>query len=243
MKDNATPLIVSFCNWNYSRVALNWVAYLRKLEIERYLIISLDEKTEEFLLKNGINTKLIRGEILKKSGTGWRWRFQQTYNFLKSGTNIIHSDLDAIWLKNPLNFLDNESDIIASGDGGMHPTETYDKWGFTICMGWVYYRSNDCVLDIFENILNAEYPDPRINDFDDQVEFNHYLSSKIKGEDISITDSGDRQMQLQNLKIRVLSSDVVTRDDYDENAYVCHPLMKKQSNCELQLQKRGLWSL
>ena len=66
---------------------------------------------------------------------GWRWRFQQTYEFVKDGYNVIHSDLDAVWLKNPLEMIDAKYDIIASMDtGDFHPKHT--KNGILQCV-WV----------------------------------------------------------------------------------------------------------
>jgi hypothetical protein len=237
MENKNTPLIISFCNWNYSKVALNWVAYLEKLGITNYLIVSLDKKTEDFLRENSINTKLMEGQIPRRSGTGWRWRFQKTYDFLKSGTNIIHSDLDAVWLRNPLHLLDEESDIIASVDRGGFPPETFERWKFTMCMGWMFYRSNSKVLGIFEDILLNE------KDFDDQIEMNNYLSSRIMLENIYNMVDGGWKMKLENLNIKVLDKGVVKRGDFDENAYVCHPLMKKKADCKTQLKRRGLWVL
>ena len=228
-------LVVSFCNRLYKRVALNWVAYLKRLGITNYLIVSLDSETKNFLDENNINTKLMEGHIPRRAGKGWKWRLQQTYDFLKSGTNIIHSDLDAVWLKNPLHLLDEESDIIASVDRGGFPSETFKRWKFTMCMGWMFYRSNSKVLGILEDILSNK------RNFDDQLEFNNYLSSKIALEDIYITMDGERNAWLKTLKIRVLDEVKIKRGDFDENAYVCHPLMKKHADCETQLKRRGLW--
>ena len=44
-----------------------------------------------------------------------------------------------------------------------------------------------------------------------------------------------------DLKLKVLSEDEVFRGNFNEKAYVCHPLMKKHANREKQLKKRGLW--
>ena len=237
MKTGNSTLILSFCNFDYVKVALNWVGYLNKLNINNYLIVALDSETETFLKEHNINTKLIEGEIPKRSGKGWRWRFQQTYKFVKDGYNVIHSDLDAVWLKNPLHLLDEESDIIASVDRGGFPPETYEKWNFTMCMGWVYYANTDATLNLFESILKNK------KNFDDQCEFNNYISDKVDINDIYNTMGGTKEIKINDATICVLNENVIKRSDYDENAYVCHPLMKKQSDCETQLKRRGLWVL
>ena len=60
-------LVVSFCNKLYKRIALNWVAYLKKLDIENYVIVSADRETEKFLIGNNINTIYIRGTLPRQS--------------------------------------------------------------------------------------------------------------------------------------------------------------------------------
>jgi hypothetical protein len=235
MENENSTLILSFCNFDYVKVALNWVEYLNKLEINNYLIVALDSETETFLKDHNVNTKLIKGEIPKRSGKGWRWRFQQTYEFVKDGYNVIHSDLDAVWLKNPLDIIDTKYDIIASTDTGGFPPETYQKWNFTMCMGWMYYASTNATLNLFESILKNK------KNFDDQMEFNNYISDKVGIRDIYIKMDGSKKIQIDNAIICVLNENVIKRSDYDENAFVCHPLMKKKADCEIQLKRRGLW--
>ena len=45
------PLIISFCDARYKNVALNWVCCLKKIKIDNYLIITLDNDAESFLKK------------------------------------------------------------------------------------------------------------------------------------------------------------------------------------------------
>ena len=85
--------ILSFCSSDYVSVALNWVGQLQRLDITNYIIIAVDEDAYNKLKSKNIKTKLHKGKILKKSGTGWRYRFSTTYEYLKK-SNILHSDLD-----------------------------------------------------------------------------------------------------------------------------------------------------
>ena len=136
--------IVSFCSFDYVVVAENWVRYLSKHNIKNYIIIAMDNETYNYLDDRKINTKLIHGKILKRSGTGWKFRFQTMYELLKEG-NILHCDLDAIWLKDARKLLDDENDIIASKDEGGVPPKAYEQLNFTMCMGWIFFRNNDNV--------------------------------------------------------------------------------------------------
>ena len=226
--------IVSFCSFDYVEVAQNWVSHLSMHNITNYVIIAMDDETYDYLNDRNINTKLVHGKILKRSGTGWKFRFQTMYELLKEG-NILHCDLDAIWLKNASNLLDDEHDIIASKDEGGWPPKAYEHLNFTMCMGWVFFRNNDNVKNIFEKILEKE------SDFDDQEEFNDYIVDNLKDNNIYYRNENERILEIDNVKVRVLNETDVFRGNYNEASYVCHPLIKKQANKQVQLKKRGLW--
>lgn len=226
--------IISFCSFDYVEVAKNWVQYLCSHNIENYVIVAMDTETYNHLLEQEINTKLVHGEILKRSGTGWKFRFQTMYEMLKDG-NILHCDLDAIWLKDARNLLDNEHDIIASMDKGGWPPRAFEHLDFTMCMGWMFFKNNDNVKNIFEKILEKE------SDFDDQQEFNEYIVDNLKSNHIYIKNENERILEVGDVKIRVLNETDVFRGNYNEASYVCHPLIKKQANKQVQLKKRGLW--
>ena len=161
---------------------------------------------------------------------------QSISNLLNSGFNILHSDLDAIWLKNPLDLIDNESDIIASMDRGGWQSKTFEKLGFTMCMGWVYFKSNDGVKKTLSDIIDA-----KSSDIDDQQEFNDFISDKVNINNIYISENNERYLMVDDIKVRVLNEVDVLRGDYNSDSYVCHPLIKKQANKETQLKKRKLW--
>jgi len=233
---NKQTLIVTFCNYEYIRIALNWITCLQKVNVYSYLIIATDEEAFDALTNKKANVIYSPGNLPKRSGTGWKWRFQTISNLLNSGFNILHSDLDAIWLKNPLDLIDDESDIIVSMDRGGWPPKTFEKLGFTMCMGWIYLKSTDIVKNALLKIL-----DSKTTDIDDQQEFNDYVSDKVNTDNIYISESNERYMMSGNIKLRVLNEIDVLRGDYNSNSYVCHPLIKKQANKETQLKKRKLW--
>ena len=92
---------------------------------------------------------------------------------MRSEPAIIHSDLDAVWIKNPISKLNSKYDIIASCDTGGFPVESFSKWNFTMCMGWVYFKNNSCVKSVFDKILKSK------KNFDDQEEFNLYFQERL----------------------------------------------------------------
>lgn len=172
--------IIAFGNSRYKRIAHNWALYLQQHGITNYTIYSLDQETYDYLVENNINTELLNIAMFKSDfthanhGSSWDLRFNATRRLLES-EDVLHSDLDAIWLRDPLGFIDNSYDIVSST--GRFPHKN------ALCMGWIYFRSCNAVKKVFDNILDNQ------KDFDDQQQFNfevakHDLNIRMLGQDI-----------------------------------------------------------
>lgn len=217
--------IISFGNYRYKRIAHNWALYLQRHKIENYTIYSLDQDIYDYLVENEINTELLPLDIFEEGAHLWDWRERLKFIFklLNEGINVLHSDLDAIWLKNPLIFIEKDYDIVAST--GTYPRNIYKKIGYTLCMGWIYYKSSTIVKQLFENILNK---DIQVK-FDDQMEFNLELFNST---------------EYENLKLKTLDQSIVSRaQPHDNNTYVSHPLSNKNIDREKLLKSKNLWIL
>lgn len=229
-------IVLGFADKRYKEIAINWVKYIDKLGIKNYVIVALDTEVFGYLSEREINVIMCEGNISKKSGTGWKWRMDRIRELVDSSINVIHSDLDAVWLKNPLGILDN-FDIVASSVVHGFPTETSNRWGFTICMGWIFYRATKNVSSLLCKIFDGT------KDYDDQTEFNNYLSSNISLDEMNKLQCGSREFKIQDIDIKILNSEIIKRGDYNETALVCHPMMKKKADCKTQLKRRGLWCI
>jgi hypothetical protein len=224
-------LVIAFGNWAYKLIALNWALHLEKLKIENYTVICLDEKLKDFLSKKGINSFYI-GDEKKFNPKEWGARLNSVRDVLSSGIDIVHSDLDAVWLKNPLGYLESDHDIVAST--GTFPPSTQKKWGFTLCMGWMFYKSNQNVLSLFDEILKIPQP------FHDQQELNNLIASKASKDDILNLSPDIHEIKLPGLKIKVLGQNIISRG-HDTNSFVCHPLTPGSADREGLFKKLGLW--
>jgi len=214
--------IIAFGNSRYKRIAHNWALYLQRHKIENYTIYSLDQEIYDYLYKNNINTELLSLNIFEGQSWNWRERLKFIHNLLKKNINVLHSDLDAVWLHNPLSLIENGYDIVSST--GTFPEDVYKKVGFTLCMGWIYYKSSTIVKKLFESTLNAKTYD----NFDDQIEFNREIFNG----------------NWQNLKLKTLDQSIISRDQpYNEGTYVAHPLSPKHIDREAFLKQENLWIL
>lgn len=215
--------IIAFGNSRYKRLAHNWALYLHRHGIENYTIYSLDQDIYDYLTKNKINTTLFPLVMFEGAKWDWRKRLKFISKLLNEGTSILHSDLDAIWLKNPLDLIEKKYDIVAST--GTFPPNVCKKIGYTLCMGWIYYKSSYIVKELFTNTLHERSKD----NFDDQNEFNNELftSSKYK-----------------NLKLKALDKSIISRGNiHNSETYVAHPLSPKHIDREQFLKNKNLWIL
>jgi len=215
--------IIAFGNSRYKKIAHNWALYLKRHDINNYIIYSLDQDIYDYLVNHKINTELVNLNMFNKNGYGWNSRMQFITQLLDKNIDVLHSDLDAIWLKNPLGFISDEFDVVAST--GAFPRDINKKIGYTLCMGWIYYKSSSIVKQIFRNILSNHSE----NKFDDQVEFNREIFNSQKYE---------------NLQLKVLDKNIISRKNpHNDQTYVAHPLSPKNIDRECFLKNKKLWVL
>lgn len=228
-------MIVAFADYKYRRIALNWAEHLKLLNISDYVVYSLDNDCYDFLLNHQINTQRLESNVSVNNRFDFRARFEIIFDLLKSGNDIIHSDLDAIWLRDPSEFIIGDYDIVAST--GTFPPAIYKKIGFTLCMGWMYYKSNTAVKDVFSSINQKP-----INLRDDQVLFNEALFDTHLQYNISDIDSNIKEVKFDEFKIKVLDQELVSRNiPRCKDTYVCHPLSPKNIDREEFLKEENLW--
>jgi hypothetical protein len=226
--------IIAFGNSKYKRIALNWAKHLEMLDITNYIIYSMDRDIYNFLNSNKINTEMIPTSIFDEHHPDWARRFRIIYDQLCSG-DIIHSDLDAIWLKNPEKYITPKYDIISSS--GNMPARIYERLGLSLCMGWIYIKSTLNTKKLFESIINSKAT------FDDQILVNNYLMDQGISS-VSKIGSNASNIVFGDINTLVLDQSVISRHKpHDNNTYIAHPLTTRHIDRELYFQKNGLWCL
>ena len=149
--------------------------------------------------------------------------------------DIIHSDTDALWLKNPIPDLieANDQDIIVSTvrHNGAFPPEVREAFGFTCCMGWIFLEAITKQSIILIDFLNT-----REIKGSDQKNFNQFLlhnqptSQPHKlGDELIIDNTADQDYNYNELSLLALSKPLVKRGPIEEETYVWHPNTKKEA--------------
>ena len=82
------------------------------------------------------------------------WKFMVTKELLAAGHDVILSDTDALWLKDPVEdlFYSNSNDVVAStvwADNAF-PPKFREKYGYTLCTGWMGFRNNPKAIGLLD---------------------------------------------------------------------------------------------
>ncbi len=163
-----TPLVVTFADEKYLPLLKLWQRSLAALGIRRMRIYALDTVTERWCRDHRLETeRLVWGGDLREL---WILRIGVFLDLLRGGEEFIHSDIDAIWLKNPLQHgsaATCKEDILFS-PGTISPRDVHAQWGFVLCCGWFWARvGSTAFFDVLKSVVASTG--------DDQVALNRCL--------------------------------------------------------------------
>jgi len=117
----------------------------------------MDEESYKILTQMSVNVVLFNKYRRMKLRLIWKIRVIVINSILEEGYDIIHSDVDAVWLKNPIPEYVNkysELDLIAS-EGFRFPIKAVNEWGFCLCFGFFLIRSNERTKRLFKAIVRS----------------------------------------------------------------------------------------
>lgn len=236
-------VIIASLNKNYLKVFRLWFHFFSKLHLKDHLVvISYDLITDKELDRIGVQRHSLGQEFdLDKIFYN---RLVVIESYLNKGFNVIHTDLDAFWLKNPLELIDyNRYDLAISIGHGM-PLRLAKIWGFVMCCGFFVLRSNKATLDLIKSWKDSaeEF------DYDDQVALNSLMENAgVQWKDDSVTGTTGYCEQL-DIEILVIEYDLVARKlsrldvTSQEKLSIYHPYFHNRKNPDFQVIQavRGL---
>lgn len=244
-KTKKNYIILGFCNWGYRKVLSCWIRNMFLLKIDNYMIGALDIETEELCIKMGIPVFSMYYDLKNGKNTLWKKRTAVIKQFIDNDISIIHSDIDAIWIRNPLSkFFENDKDLIFSY-GSYFPPQIFKKWNFVLCCGLFMIKSTPKTkqfMSLWEIEIDKCSDDQRtINTllFNNQTKWNKppkpdYILSKDKGlikyEIHCWNDVLNGKLNKLNLSISLLPQSLFQRTfEEGKKAYVYHIYsLKKQ---------------
>lgn len=140
-------LIVALANSNVKEMLKVWFTNIKKVGIPNYLVVALDDSTEEFCKSNDVPVyrRDPDKDIDSVARTGGNHavsglKFRILREFLQLGYSVLLSDVDIVYLQNPFDYLYRDSDVESMSDGHNNMT----AYGFNDvfdepAMGWARY--------------------------------------------------------------------------------------------------------
>lgn len=244
------PIIVTFVNEAYIPVARNWLAALDAVGVgAQARIVALDAVT-----RDAFPAELVLYQPCNAADLAnlWTFRVRVLRALLADTAGLIHSDADAVWMRDPRPMIaDCAADMVFS-QGTVWPPDVHLRQGIVLCCGFFYLR-NTKPVNRFMMQLEARVA----QDSDDQISVNRLLDESglewsvkepytIPFRDTAFVAS--RQIIRSKGKylpsVAVLPHHLFPRlmDEPDPNVIVAHPFSHKNCVDKITVLSRlGLW--
>lgn len=167
-------LIVAFSDSGYLPLLAAWVRRVQRLTAVTPRIYCLDEPTAQWCHVHGVDHRRLRWS--GRLDELWVERVRVFGGLLAEGRSFVHSDIDAIWIRNPLRegaAATCDCDLVFS-QGTVWPPEVHDRWGFVLCCGWFQARATTAATDFFGELLTDVQ-----RTGDDQISVNRVLAARM----------------------------------------------------------------
>ena len=180
------PKIITVCNYGYTDYTLNLYESMKKCNdnqiLDNFICVCFDEKSSQKMTSHNINNILWKNdnvsEETKKYGKdGWIdmmiAKMNAIHYFLKKNEDIILTDGDIVWFKNPIPYI--KSALEFHHKNKSHPEmlfqvdSKYDQNSICLCGGFYYCKSTENTIELFntknldKNVYQKEQP--YLNDF------------------------------------------------------------------------------
>lgn len=166
------PVVVTWANYHYLDFVLNWVHHIELTGCKSFLVGAMDNELLEVLVGKSVPAfGMASGLTLDDFGWGsstfhkmGREKISLLQTFTKWGIDVIISDVDTVWLRNPVPYMAKypEADILVSSDhlsatttdGGL---ELYPEAGSAANIGIMMFRPNSSsFVDAWVNALDSD---------------------------------------------------------------------------------------
>ncbi len=245
---------------NYFDSFINWLVFYYDIcgnDLSQLYIFCIDTKADMLLQKYGLKCSysLQFGDSYKSLNRVWWTRMLLTQELLLKGFDVISSDVDAIWLKNPYTEIAKmpRADIIVTR--GKYPEAVSQKYGAALCTGFMYVKTSKTTIELWTNLVNNK--SPQFNP-DDQRELNRFVAKgKIKFSrepldyyNSTTTDVGHMRLPAGDLYVALLPQNMFRRECEGVNrreiltSIVVHCGTDKQgASKQVTSSTYGLWKL
>ena len=179
-------LILIPLNMGYLEFGLNLLCSLRKLKIDNYIFLAMDEKVLDVLLAKRIPVYMDKALpfVMSEAGRYGEDKFHRllclkllpVINLLKKGVNVLFTDADIVWLRDPTPHLRWDLDLTITIGGCQTHLEDNSGWALknSMCTGFYFAQATPAMIDLFSRALDRckSLSDDEDEKVDDQVALN-----------------------------------------------------------------------
>ena len=154
--DGRTVALVFGTN-DFDAIITNWACHAMHINVHWFVLVAMDRQLHTALLSRPAlrsHTVLLprlrdgNTTITKLNVIGERQRFGLAV--LEAGLSVVHSDADALWMRDPTPLFTG-GDVVAERIWGK-PLSVIRAWGAGICTGFYFMRSTRSVLALARSV-------------------------------------------------------------------------------------------
>ncbi len=231
MGDETKTKLLSYVNGGYLNFALNWLKYIRKLNMQNMVIMYCldDESFERMSAEKDIESKRwispnfhieTTSEFHRKGWDALMWnKMEATHQLLTAGYNVLYADTDINFIKNPL------SDLEKICEEGNYDVAFQVAGGASICPGFFYAKSNAKTIHLF-NIDREDFKQGYIETNED----GEIKKRKFKEDMMLLNLRLHRAIEPDDVSYVQLSADKYPQGVHWERNIAKHGLAKAREN-------------
>lgn len=187
---HGTPVTIVFGTFNYRDRVVEWIEAARRGTCDHWRIVCADRELVRWLAERGHRANAVDLHEVLPGAPRYDFtalsrrdrmralmplRTRLFLHLVRNGRDFIHSDADALWIRDPRPWLARHPaiDLLAS-QGIFWPVAQYLRHRFVLCAGFFVCRANRRTLAYFERV-------EALRDWDDQVRMNLVLLNDPQG--------------------------------------------------------------
>ena len=202
-------------------LALNWGLHMQHLGLDNYLVYCMDKPTYQCLKKENINCQIFSTDGNKEErnepsrSIAFKNKLLIWNKVINLHEKIIFSDVDAVWIKNPLPVVAdglNDCDFLFS-KGDRHPPDIWKRYGVTLCTGWFAMRNTEPVRRILAKAFDIGI-EKKMHYVGDQAIMNHIIFESLPSlQQLTGDNNGEYSFIAENANIKILRDDIIGISD------------------------------
>lgn len=158
-------IVLTALNYGYSHMMMSWVCNLRHLNITNFIVAALDEELYKWAVVRGLPVYLetsitegISSSMISEATYGTdnfkqltKMKSRVVLRILQLGYNVVWSDCDIVWFKNPLpHLMGHDADLVIQTNA---PDDEPANGKRRINSGFYLARSNEQLIQAIDDVV------------------------------------------------------------------------------------------